>query len=726
MLFRSIGKICLAATCVMVSSVLADNPISSYHYLADPAAAADDENFYIITDSDDPAAYNATGYNIKALYAFSSKDMKNWTDYGIIYQAKREASYVNDIWASGIGIKNKTFYIIFPNGASGVGLIKSSSINGPYTNAVSGHNMLVGGGGVVDCDGIAWCFDPGIFFDDDGTGWMSFGGGENAARPNTNNIDIYQLTSDVNSVVTSTKTRVQVQNLPTRKILEASYIHKHNGNYYFSYSTGWQSGAPTIDYGMGTKPTGPFTWKGTILDDPAINGKSINGNNNHAGIAEFKGHSYVVYHDRRIANGYNGLEVIPASDGMPNPNPGYHRSVGIDEMYYNADGTIKKVVVTNDGPEQIENFDPYDFYPALTSSKQKGIRSRTDYTAGQPVTHVLTPLATRADSWIRVSGVDFGTAATKFIVDAASVADGNKIEIRQGSATGTLAGTCTLKNTGSWGTYADNECEMDGLSGIVDQLFIVFKGSRDSTMGIRSWGFEGSGSTPATPQTAYNGDTVTIPGVIQTEFFDVSGTRDKAYRDNDAENQGDAEFRTKEGVDIVLGGTGKTVGYTNAGEWMEYTVKVPTSGDYAIKASAATGSDSTSFCLQIDDTLIGDTIKVTKTGEDWNSYEVFSGGMASLTAGSHQIRLLLTGDYVNIDWFSLGDVSTKIGADLRLNSADNDAIYRVFNLDGKRLGAVSLNGNTASKALKLAGYKEGVYILRSANGKKTFMTSNVK
>jgi arabinoxylan arabinofuranohydrolase len=731
MLSKSIIKVCLAATCGMAISAMADNPVSSYHYLADPSAAADDENFYIITDSDDPAPYNATGYSIKSLYAFSSKDMKNWTDYGIIYQAKREASYVSDIWASGVGVKKGTFYIIFPNGASGVGLIKSSSVNGPYTNAVSGHNMLVGGGGVVDCDGVAWCFDPGIFFDDDGTGWITFGGGESSTRPNTNNFDIYQLNSDVNSVVTSTKTRVEVQSLPTRKMLEASYIHKHNGNYYFSYSTGWQSGAPSIDYGMSTKPTGPYTWKGTILDDPAINGKSINGNNNHAGVAEFKGHSYVVYHDRRIANGYNGLEVIPASDGQPNPNGAYHRSVGIDEMFYNTDGTIKKVVVTNDGPEQIANFDPYATYPALTSSKQKGIRSRTDYTAGQPVTHVLTPLATRTDSWIRVSGVDFGTAATKFIVDAASVADGNKIEIRTGSATGTLAGTCTLKNTGSWSTYADNECTMDGLSGIVDQLFIVFKGSKDSTMGIRSWSFDGSGSTPATPQTAYNGDTVTIPSVIQAELFDVSGTRDKAYSDNDAENQGDAKFRTDEGVDIVLGGTGKAVGYTNAGEWMEYTVKVPTSGNYAIKAGAATGSDSTSFCLQIDGKLIGDTIKVTKTGEDWSTYKVFDGGTASLTAGTHQIRLLLIGAYVNIDWFAIGDVklpdtgTTKIGAELRLNSADNET-YRVFNLNGKLLGNVSLNGNAASKALKLAGYKDGVYMLRSANGKKTFMTSSAK
>ena len=78
-------------------SALADNPISAYHYLADPGAASDDTYFYVITDSDDPAVANANGYDIKALYGFRTKDMKNWTDFGIIYDA-RKVSGIGDIW----------------------------------------------------------------------------------------------------------------------------------------------------------------------------------------------------------------------------------------------------------------------------------------------------------------------------------------------------------------------------------------------------------------------------------------------------------------------------------------------------------------------------------------------------------------------------------------------------------------------------------------------------
>ena len=115
---------------------------------------------------------------------------------------------------------------------------------------------------------------------------------------------------------------------------------------------------------------GPYTYKGIFMGNPSINGQNINANNNnHHGIAEFKGHWYVAYHDRRIANGYDGLEKIPAEDGKANPNPAYHRSVSVDEFTYNSDGTMKELTFTKEGPKQIANFDPYDWYPALTSSK---------------------------------------------------------------------------------------------------------------------------------------------------------------------------------------------------------------------------------------------------------------------------------------------------------------------------------------------------------------------
>ena len=713
---------------------LADNPISSYHYLADPGAAADDTYFYVITDSDDPAAYNANGYNIKALYGFRTKDMKNWTDFGIIYDA-RKVDGIGDIWASGIAVNpnDHRLYIVFPDGGGGgVGLIGADSIAGPWTNPVSGNKKLINnwGGGISDCDGIGWCFDPAIFFDDDGTGYFTFGGGNSDSRPardNNNDIfNIYKLNRDMKGFDVSSKTHLKIGG---PKAMEASYIHKYKGNYYLSYSTA----DLRIAYGMSKNPMGPYEYKGIFMGNPSIGGQNINAsNNNHHGIAEFKGHWYVAYHDRRIANGYDGLEKIPADDGRPNPVPAFHRSVSVDEFTYNADGTMKELTFTKEGPKQIENFDPYDWYPALTSSKQKGIRSRSNWNPGKVAEHLLLPLSSK-ESWIRVSGVDFGTAATGFTVQAASAADGNKIEIHTGSASGTLAGTCTLKNTGNKSTFAETKCEVDGLKGVVESLFLVFKGSQDSTMAIKAWGFEGSGSTPPTPQTPYGDKAVTIPAKIEAENYDVPGTgrgdEAQSYSDNDSENQGDAEFRTDLGVDIVLGGTGKAIGYTAAGEWLEYSIVVPEDGEYALKASASTGMENgASFCLLVDGKAVGDTVKVSQTGEDWSVYEEFDAGKATLTKGEHIVRLVITSDNVNVDWFSIGEVTTGINQGVKLN-ASKVSQYDVFDLSGKKIASFTArNMAEASKMWRDGSVKgsekaRGVSLIRN---RTTGMVSKIR
>ena len=729
------GKFGLVAVGFFATAALADNPISSYHYLADPGAASDDTYFYVITDSDDPAVANASGYDIKALYGFRTKDMKNWTDFGIIYDA-RKVDGIGDIWASGIAVNpnDHRLYIVFPDGGGGgIGLIGADSIAGPWSNPVSGNKKLINnwGGGLADCDGIGWCFDPAIFFDEDGTGYFTFGGGESNSRPaanNNNNIfNIYKFNKDMKGFDVSSKTQLKIGG---PKAMEASYIHKYKGNYYLSYSTA----DLRIAYGMSKNPMGPYEYKGIFMGNPNIGGQNINANNNnHHGIAEFKGHWYVAYHDRRIANGYDGLEKIPAEDGRANPNPAYHRSVSVDEFTYNSDGTMKELTFTKEGPKQIENFDPYDWYPALTSSKQKGIRSCSNWSPGKVSEHLLLPLSTK-ESWIRVSGVDFGTAATGFTVQAGSTADDNKIEIHTGSATGTLAGTCTLKNTGNKNTFAETKCDVEGLKGIVDQLFLVFKGSKDSTMAIKAWGFEGSGSTPPTPQVPYDSVAVKLPAKIEAEKFDHPGVGRggdvDSYSDSEGANQGDAKFRTDDGVDIVLLDSadvskGMAVGYTAAGEWLEYTVDVPEDGDYAIKASASTGMENgASFCFLLDGkTAIGDTVKVEQTGDDWSVYKEFDGGKAKLTKGTHVIRLVITGDNVNVDWFSLGDVkpdAIKTGMRLAISGSK---VYRVYNVNGKLLGTVDMTGKKANAALLAAGFTKGVYMLKSIDGRKTFMTS---
>lgn len=736
------GKFGLAAVCGLAASALADNPISSYHYLADPGAAADDTYFYVITDSDDPAAANANGYNIKALYGFRTKDMKNWTDFGIIYDA-RKVDGIGDIWASGIAVNpnDHRLYIVFPDGGGGgIGLIGADSIAGPWTNPVSGNKKLINnwGGGISDCDGIGWCFDPAIFFDDDGTGYFTFGGGSSDSRPANNNnndiFNIYKLNKDMKGFDVSTKTHLKIGG---PKAMEASYIHKYKGNYYLSYSTA----DLRIAYGMSDKPMGPYTYKGIFMGNPNINGQNINANNNnHHGIAEFKGHWYVAYHDRRIANGYDGLEKIPADDGKANPVPAYHRSVSVDEFFYNNDGTMKELTFTKEGPKQIENFDPYDWYPALTSSKQKGIRSRSNWTPGKVAEHLLLPLSTK-ESWIRVSGVDFGTAATGFVVQAASTADGDKVEIHTGSATGTLAGTCTLKNTGNKNTFAENSCEVTGLKGIVEQVFLVFKGSRDSTMAIKAWGFEGSGTTPPEPQKPFGGKAWAVPGKIEAENFDEPGTGRggdiDSYSESDSENHGDSDYRDGTGVDLYKKATGIIVGYNTEGEWLEYTINVAKEGDYTLYAAVAAAGSTSSFKFSLDGTDITEEITVPAATEGEENYDDYNKVKANikLPAGEHVLRLTVVGSWFDIDYFNIlegkdAEDTEPIGTDAIENAVAFKAVpyetYRVFDLKGAMVGKIRLDGATAGEALRAAGFNQGVYMLRSLTGNKKFMVNTAK
>ena len=696
-------------------NALADNPISTYHYLADPSCASDGETFYILTDVDDYNNQTNWNYDIVGLYAFTSEDMKNWTDHGMIFRSRREfGNYPNNTWASGIAVKNGKVYIVYPDGASGVGMITAPAIDGPYTDPIQashGVNRIAGGGGSVigGCDGIAHCFDPGIFFDDDGTGYVIFGGGESGQRPYGNNFDIIKFTES-NGKITMDKnslTRVQLPNS-----FEAPYLHKKGSTYYLSFNNRSQ----IIDYGTSNKIMGPYTYVGQVIPGigsvPDAHGE---GGNNHHGFAPFKDKWYAVYHDRRLVTSDNHPAATTQA-GVRSENPNYenHRSVSIDELTWNGD-KMNKLTFTREGPKQIKNFDPYKTYIATTSSKQMNIRSRTDWTKGQPVKHVLLPLTSRSESWIRVSGVDFGKGAENLRIKAASVADGNKIEIRKGSATGTLAGTCEIAKTSNNTTFADNDCALTGLTGVIEQLFFVFKGAKDSTMGILEWEFQGTKREPE-PQTPFGGKAWAIPGKIEMENFDEPGygAGNDSYADNDADDHGaesndGKSYREGTGVDIYKKATGYIVGYNQADEWLEYTVNVAATGDYTMFAAVASGSTSGAFKLSMDGEDITEEIAVPKNEGDDN-YDDYGKVKANvkLTEGKHILRFTVTGDWMDIDYiqFASGkdakdpDDQTGMKQAFRMN-ANSATTFDVFDLTGKKVASFTARNMAEAKKLWL-------------------------
>ena len=178
---------------------------------------------------------------------------------------------------------------------------------------------------------------------------------------------------------------------------------------------------------------------------------------------------------------------------------------------------------------------------------------------------------------------------------------------------------------------------------------------------------------------------INIPGTLQAEYFDKGG-EGAAYHDNDVENRGDANYRSADGVDIVNGNNGKAIGYTNTGEWVEYTINVKEAGTYSYEATVSSGTTNSGFSINIrkDKTItkLAD-VKVPQTGNnDWDTYKTVE-GTVELEAGEQILRLIITGSNCNIDKIKFSLVTGINGVVMDEPSSD-DALY---NLSGQKVNA---------------------------------------
>jgi chitinase len=153
-------------------------------------------------------------------------------------------------------------------------------------------------------------------------------------------------------------------------------------------------------------------------------------------------------------------------------------------------------------------------------------------------------------------------------------------------------------------------------------------------------------------QGAYSGTPWTVPGTIQAENYDLCGQQ-WAYYDTTAGNTGGA-FRSDD-VDIESTtdtGGGYDVGWIAAGEWLNYSAVVTTTGTYQVQLRVAATSSGKTMHVQVDGADVGGAITVPKTG-GWQTWATVTTGTFDLTAGSHILALSFdTGSY-NVNWFSV-------------------------------------------------------------------------
>ncbi|HJT24813.1 MAG TPA: family 43 glycosylhydrolase, partial [bacterium] len=320
------------------------NPLIYQQYTADPTACWFNNRMYIYCSHD---ITGQTGYSITNVYLMSSDDLVNWTDEGIPVHAS-DSTWAGLTYAPDTVFRNGFYYIYYGNGGGSIGVFRGTSPTGPFTDPL-GHSLVSNS---TPGTNITYVFDPAAFIDDDGQAYLYFGGG------GPGNARVIKLNSDMISVSGS------AVSIDAPRYFEAPFMNKINGTYYFSYSTDFSaSPAASIDYMTSSNPMTGFTHRGTVLFNPPNNC----GNNSHAGIVNIGSNYYIAYHNRALAL-QNGLTC--------GGNAVYQRSVNLDRLFVNSDGTLAVVTPTTAGVAALKNQNPFSTLRAVMMAKESGLQTQ--------------------------------------------------------------------------------------------------------------------------------------------------------------------------------------------------------------------------------------------------------------------------------------------------------------------------------------------------------------
>ncbi|CAN7593259.1 glycoside hydrolase family 43 protein [Duganella sp. LjRoot269] len=300
-----------AAALLTAAGAQAANPLFPKLFTADPSAYVDNGTVYLYVGHDE-AASKGRDYLMKEWRVYSSCDMKNWTDRGSPLQASTFKWAKGQAWAADVTKRDGKYYFYstvdhatIPGFAIGVAV--SDSPTGPFVDA-RGSALVTND--MTRQTAITWDdIDPAIFQDDDGQAYLYWGNTVlkyAKLKPNMTELD------------------GPIQTVGMDMFTEASYLHKHNGTYYLSYSRNFPE---ETAYMTGPSATGPWQYRGTIMSKNA-KVKTI-----HQAIIDFNGKSYIFYHNAKLPGGGE-----------------YRRSVAVEEFAYNADGTIPFIKQTAEGP----------------------------------------------------------------------------------------------------------------------------------------------------------------------------------------------------------------------------------------------------------------------------------------------------------------------------------------------------------------------------------------
>ncbi|WP_339206570.1 family 43 glycosylhydrolase [Paenibacillus sp. FSL K6-3182] len=401
------------------------NPIFTSIFTADPSARVwNDGRIYVYASHD---IFPSRGSDLMDKYhVFSSDNMVDWVDEGEILSAddvpwgRPEGGFM---WAPDAAYKNGTYYYYFPhpsdtnwNSSWKIGVATSDKpakdfeVQG-YIQGLPGSNLI----------------DPNVFRDDNGTYYLYAGGGGASYG--------MKLGADMMSIDGPVKQFTELEDFH-----EATWVFKRGSIYYLMYSDN-NPGANRMRYATSSNPLGPWTNRGVILD-PVFGSET-----SHGSVVEYKGNWYMFYHNAKISSN------------------GTLRSVAVDRLYFNSDGTIQKVIQTSEGVPAVgprstateikyydlinESFDAYtqktEYAMNMSNVSIGGGATRS----GANVENMHTQ-----GSYIQLNGINGGAGGKALLTVLYSSGDsGSAFKV---DASGDTAGDgyfLSLPGTGGWGNY---------------------------------------------------------------------------------------------------------------------------------------------------------------------------------------------------------------------------------------------------------------------------------
>ena len=520
-----------------------NNPISANIFCADPTALEYSGRLYVYGSNDHQQfiANGKKGENsygeIKSIVVFSTDDMVNWTFHGTIDTKRLCNGWVTNPWWHGYGVSwapsvtwrtnpdtgEDEFFLYFCNSSHGVGVLKANSPIGPWKSPNT-ELMITYDTPGANAQGTNANFDPGVTIDDNGVGWISFGGlGPSTMMPEAARI--------VKLKPSMTEVDGAAVKIHAPYHFEANELNVIGGKYVYTYCSNWASrsetaaewnaykaekgisvsapNACTMCYMVSDDPTNPDSWvyKGVYGPHPGMGT-----NNNHSHLQKFQGQYYHIYHGAPLMESWRNAGVIDS-------NCGIFRSICVNKATVNeSTATVGQVTTNLEGVTQIKNLNPYEWQEAETMASCGGVEYE-NFTNIKPNTKISNlgndasrnmQVNMKLGSWISVRKVDFGTGANRFTLRAKGT---GTIDIRTSVNKGTLA-TIEFSST----ELKEQTFEIDDtkFQGVKSNLFFVVKDA--TNFNVDAWQF--SNDQPSSIHEVNR-----IVDENNSCFYDLSGRR---------------------------------------------------------------------------------------------------------------------------------------------------------------------------------------------------------